>query len=285
MPSQYRAEEEGGEHPEQSIYKLDELTSHIVYKDLVERLHAHVARLTKSLGTHSKALEELKDDAAPRSEIDAMRQQMSSYEGQVNDLRTSINSLSNEIAEVRHLVEGLVSGRSDAVAQQQQQPQDTWPQTHGYKSFKSEPARLGPQKSARTLASYLDPRPASAPPYAHQRCAPRDSQALDPELQRAEAILRSMPSQTPHEHLDCSTCQHQPRHGHVSAQGRQRAMPGRRNAPIEEDEGFAEYDDDSILPPQALLSRQLHELESDFASHKKSVGPFIHCGRVGGELS
>lgn len=238
-------------------------------EDLVERLHAHVARLTKSLNTHSHALEDLKSDMAPQSEVDLLRRQMSSYDDQVAVLRSSIATLSREVAEVRQLVEGLASEKPRTF--HTLQSHDVAPRA-SVRSVKSE----GAQPRQRPLSAYYEHRPASAPPQ--QRNYGKE-QMVDPELQRAEAILRSMPPPSQPTDASCSMCQHQPKHRHAPGSRSyeypkskmQRPSPADLRADMYgEDEGFVEYGaDEAALPPQALLSRALRELENDFATHKE----------------
>lgn len=269
-------------------------------EDLVERLHAHVARLTKSLNTHGDALEELKEGTSSRPDLDVLRRQMHSYDDQVSTLRSSVEALSHEINEVRMLVEGLV--------QKQQTPLGHPPSTgaaaaaaaaempRSFKQQRSDP-ELQSTHTASLRPSGLHPgathsghpyeRPVSAPPmdtHHHYQQQPqlrprREPAANDPELQRAEAILRSMPGQH-QDDMYCSTCHHVPRHRYPApsagpssreALWSHNSMPRRRAAAaVPEDEGFAEYvEDDTTLPPQTLLSRALRELEVDFSTHRK----------------
>lgn len=263
-----------------------------VLEDLVERLHAHVARLTKSLNTHGDALGELKEGTSSRDDLNVLRRQMHSYDDQVSTLRSSVEALSHEINEVRMLVEGLVQ------KQQTPLPQSSTVAPEMPRSFKqqrSDPelqsthtASLRPNSLHPAVAAahtgYPYERPVSAPPmdthhHHQQQPRPRREPATnDPELQRAEAILRSMPGQHQGD-LYCSTCHHVPRHRYPAPPaGTSRdglcshtGMPRRRAAAtVPEDEGFVEYaEDDSALPPQALLSRALRELEVDFSTHRK----------------
>jgi hypothetical protein len=133
-----------------------------------------------------------------------------------------------------------------------------------------------PEPTQRPLAYYLN-RPASAPIPSYSRPAPYHAETarpayteplsrathippqpalnsyrrtMDPELLRAEEILRSLPKS--HDACTCKICQHE--------------TPTWREAGNES------------LPPQAMLSRALRELEEDFASHKACVWPRLVAG-------
>lgn len=203
---------------------------------------------------------------------------MTACDEQVSVLRSSIETLSLEVSEVRQLVEGLMSQRPGPNTVPRPHSAASAPAATTARSHFSEPA----QSWQRSLAnSYSAPRPTSAPPPQRQvqHSEPtRKSRPTDPELERAEAILRSMPPAMPPQPVDasCSMCQHEPRHRHQTGDRAYTAPQTRfrhshAGPPAhEEDEGFAEYgaDDSGVLPPQTLLSRALRELESDFESHK-----------------
>lgn len=241
----------------------------------MERLHTHVARLTKSLSTHADALDTLKDQSAPRNDVDHLRAQMGNHQDQIDILRQSIEALSREVDEVRQLVEGLLAQRNlspPALRQSQSLPHRSEGLANQLAEERAQLRQSGKPMSAPTNAgSYLRMpapiRPASAPVFESEQPRPKHNQiyqrpipvatdGLDKELQRAEAILRSVPDV--HDRYTCRVCKSRL---DVPADTRQ----PKANTYQEPDQAG----DVSMLPPQTTIARALRELEEDFASHKR----------------
>lgn len=150
------------------------------------------------------------------------------------------------------------------------------PGSHSRPSYSGQHSDPLPAPKARPLFRPIveDERPRTAPlPEAHEdrrglwRHLGREGET-DPDLQRAEAILRSVP--TEHDDATCRICQH--RNQHSSPARTKSASPKlspRQRWSEDDDEGFAEGDESTdSLPPQTYLARALRDLEEDFASHK-----------------
>jgi hypothetical protein len=108
-----------------------------------------------------------------------------------------------------------------------------------------------PRPSGPAVAATVEEpihRPSSAPSHRSKRD--------EPDLKRAEQLLRSLPNMGRHEGGTCAYCRRR--------RARQREEERDRMA---EDEGYGGEEDD-VLPPQTVIARALHELEDDFAQHK-----------------
>jgi hypothetical protein len=104
------------------------------------------------------------------------------------------------------------------------------------------------------------PRPAAAtveePIHRPSSTPSRRSKRDEPDLRRAEQLLRSLPNKGRHEGGTCAYCRRR------RARQEEEEQEG-----MAEDEGYGGEEED-VLPPQTVLARALRELEDDFAQHK-----------------